>query len=513
VSLELNRSLGQKVGDMQLTLFVESGRSASHQFKFEGGSATIGRGPSCQIRFDDTEREMSRQHATLEGTPDACRLTDRSTNGTFINGQRATTAVLKDGDVVQFGSNGPRLRVRLAEAGAQVSATKPAHKAPATLADQSLYDPRRDRGVRRQSLLGVILILLMTIIGIGLGTLMMAISFFELGLVPAIAGVVVAFVPAPIYLMIWLWLDRYDPEPAWALAGCLAWGAGAATFVAGIVNSIFAAVMVQATQNQMLGQFLAASISAPVIEELGKGLAVLLLMLFLRREFDGILDGIVYAGVVALGFATVENVLYYGRGTLKGGVVGLAFVFSLRGILGPFCHSVFTAMTGIGCGWARQSHNWAVRILAPPAGLAGAIFLHFLWNTLAGLSGSVKYFLIIYLVIWLPLFVVFFIFVIWMGHRESKLIRRMLELEVARGLLTKEQVAMVGSWIKRITWQLSVGMSLGRLMARHRFIHAASRLALCYWHADQAAAAGGVTVSFDQIPSFRKEIQGLLKEI
>src|SRR5205823_13992716 len=54
-----------------------------------------------------------------------------------------------------------------------------------------------------------------------------------------------------------------------------------------------------------------------VIEEGSKGLGVLLAYLIFRKYFDDILDGIVYAGVVALGFATVENVLYYGDGINK----------------------------------------------------------------------------------------------------------------------------------------------------------------------------------------------------
>ena len=54
-------------------------------------------------------------------------------------------------------------------------------------------------------------------------------------------------------------------------------------------------------------------ISAPVIEEGSKGLGVLAALLFFRKYFDDILDGIIFAGVITLGFATVENVLYYGE--------------------------------------------------------------------------------------------------------------------------------------------------------------------------------------------------------
>src|SRR5206468_7811081 len=90
--------------------------------------------------------------------------------------------------------------------------------------------------------------------------------------------------------------------------------------------------------------------SVPIFEEGSKGVGLLILLLFFRRYFDDILDGIVFAGVIALGFATVENVQYYGGGLLAGGFGGLILLFFLRGILSPFAHATFTSMTGIGCG-------------------------------------------------------------------------------------------------------------------------------------------------------------------
>ena len=50
----------------------------------------------------------------------------------------------------------------------------------------------------------------------------------------------------------------------------------------------------------------------PVTEEASKGLFLLLLLWWRRAELDGILDGIVYAGMVGIGFAFVENILYLG---------------------------------------------------------------------------------------------------------------------------------------------------------------------------------------------------------
>jgi RsiW-degrading membrane proteinase PrsW (M82 family) len=321
---------------------------------------------------------------------------------------------------------------------------------------------------------------------------------------------VVAFLPAPAYLAVWLWLDRYDPEPAWILAGAFVWGAGAATFVAGIINSLVHATALAITGNQAAAAFLQASVSAPLAEELLKGLPVLAIFLLVRREFDGVVDGIVYSGVVALGFATVENVLYYGRAVASEGAGLLVVVFVLRGVLGPFSHAVFTSMTGIGCGLARQSHKTSVRLSMPVLGYLGAVTLHGLWNTLAGLSGGLGGVLLIYVLVWAPLFLCFFGVMLYLGHRESRLIQRMLQLEVARGLLRSEQVAIVASWPRRIGWLVS---DWSRFRARRRFLHATTRLALCYWHASRAAAAGGETLSATRVPGFQREIQELLPQI
>ena len=94
-----------------------------------------------------------------------------------------------------------------------------------------------------------------------------------------------------------------------------------------------------------------------MVEETLKGTAVLLILVFRRREFDGIVDGMVYAGICAAGFAFAENVLYLGRAFSEGGCHGLAAVFLLRGVVGPFAHPLFTLCTGIGLGVAATTRS------------------------------------------------------------------------------------------------------------------------------------------------------------
>jgi protease PrsW len=497
---------------MRLLLTVETGTLAGRRFVLEQDSVELGRDESCVIRFGARDQQVSRRHASLACTPDGFRLADHSANGTLVNGRRVTSALLRPGDAVQLGADGPRLRVDGEAASRTGDVLTAVGEAAAWRVDRmeaSLsYDPALDKG--RQSSLGALLVLGMVLAGASLGLLTALLTFFQLGVGAALVGVVAAFLPAPIYLAVWLWLDRYDPEPAWILAGAFVWGAGAATFVAGIINTFVRAAAIAVTGSHAAAEFLQGSISAPFAEELLKGLAVLAIFLLIRREFDGVVDGIVYSGVVALGFATVENVLYYGGAMASKGAGMLLVVFVLRGVLGPFSHALFTSMTGIGCGIARQSHKPAVRVIMPIVGYLGAVTLHGLWNTLAAVSGNLGGLLVIYLIVWAPLFLCFSAVVILLGHREARLIQRMLQLEVARGLLSSEQVAIVGSFPRRIAWLSGDWRKQG---PRRQFLRATTRLALCYWHASRAAAAGGQTLSESRVPVFQREIERLLPEI
>src|SRR2546423_12521981 len=198
-------------------------------------------------------------------------------------------------------------------------------------------------------------------------------------------------------------MDRYDPEPVWLLALLFGWGALVAVIVSFVVNTVFGIVMYVGTHSEGLADLLGAVISAPIIEEGTKGLGVLAALLFFRKYFDDILDGIIFAGVIALGFATVENVLYYGRQIndfvmsqpgleREQALKGLIVIFILRGIMSPFAHVTFTSMTGIGCGIARESHNKAIRVVAPILGYFGAVTLHAIWNGMAVIGGGKGFF-------------------------------------------------------------------------------------------------------------------------
>jgi RsiW-degrading membrane proteinase PrsW (M82 family) len=322
----------------------------------------------------------------------------------------------------------------------------------------------------------------------GCATAMLLILGFSYGVEALLIGLAAAILPVPVLVACFLWLDRYEPEPAWYLAICFGWGASGATLAALGVNMAGAWVF----DRVGLPEAMVAVLVAPVIEELGKAFVPILLLVLSRREFSGITDGIVYCGLSAIGFAMVENILYlggHGFATGKqeyGPASGLQLVFVLflvRILLTGFAHPLFTSMTGVGLGVAARSGNRRVRWAAPIAGLLAAMILHGTWNLMSVLSASQREPLIIlygYVGLMMPIFFAMVGLALWLRSWEGKLTERILPQYVRAGWLSPPEVAALGSLGRRHSarrWARRVGGEAG-LKAMREFQVAATRLAL-----------------------------------
>ena len=523
---------------MILRLTVENGTLAGRTFELTSGFLTIGRGENCSIRFDPrTERIASKQHAFIEARSDGFYLTDnKSLNGTFVNGQRIERTRISSGDRLQFGRNGSSAVVYLDQqapmpdlAAAQFRQFEEAARQQPGSFQNSMtsFGLGQLEAVPEPSRTGRYVGIGFTIFAIVfMALIVVAITFASVGIIPAIVAAIVAFTPAIIYLFPLLWLDRYDPEPLWLLALAFAWGALVAVLVSAVANTVIG-VAVTLSVSEDAGELAGAIISAPIFEEGSKGLGLLILLIFFRKYFDDILDGIVFGGVIALGFATVENVLYYGSALAGGGLGAMIFLFLLRGILSPFAHVSFTAMTGIGCGISRESHNGFVKLVSPVVGYVFAVSLHALWNSLAmyssdlwrqfGLIGACPYlglagpgegvcgFLISYAILQVPLFLIFVCFALYTMRRQKKILKEMLAIDIARGLIPQEHGDTAVSAIKSSAWLLG-GLFSGKFRSRSRYLRAIGKLGLSYWHIQRATAAQGETGSFQQNPILREEV-------
>ncbi|MBR7742906.1 PrsW family intramembrane metalloprotease [Phycicoccus sp. BSK3Z-2] len=303
-------------------------------------------------------------------------------------------------------------------------------------------------------------------------------------------ALVVAVVPLMIVIPSFLWLDRYESEPTRYLVGAFLWGALVATLVAAVFNTSAMAVL-RTVSDPDAALATTAVLVAPVVEEALKGVLVLLVWLLLRAEFDGITDGMVYAGVCAAGFAFTENVQYLAEAYTTGGNEALTATFVLRCLLSPFAHPMFTLLVGVGVGAAATSRSWTVRVGAPVLGYVGAVLAHGAWN-LAAVSGG-NGFLVGYLLVGMPVFFAYVAFVVWARREEGRLIGRFLHPYADAGWLAHGEVVMLSSMARRRqarAWARASG-GPGALGAMRAFQDAASDLALLRRRMQHGAAHPG----------------------
>jgi RsiW-degrading membrane proteinase PrsW (M82 family) len=257
-------------------------------------------------------------------------------------------------------------------------------------------------------------------------------------------GVILAAIPVGPLIASFVWLDRYEPEPPGLLLLAFGWGAVVATAAALILQSLDQFVL--GTPDNW-----SAAIVAPVTEEGAKGLFVLLLLWFRRRVIDGVLDGIVYAGIVGVGFAFTENILYLGGAYTgsdrlgPGGLGAATGLFVVRGIFSPFAHPLFTSFIGLGVGFAVVAKNRRWRFLAPLLGYVAAVTAHASWNASTFFGGG-QTFVLTYLFAMVPAFLLLVGFAVWARYREGRMLTRSLNDCARRGLIDSAEVP----WLVRL---------------------------------------------------------------
>ena len=271
------------------------------------------------------------------------------------------------------------------------------------------------------------------------------------------------------------WLDRYEKEPKLLLGAAFLWGVVIAGGGAYILNTAFGIGIYVITGSEGAAEFGTTSIVAPIIEEGLKGLAVLVVFLMFYKEFDSILDGIVYAGITAMGFAAIENVLYiYRNGFQEAGWQGFWTLVFIRVLLVGWMHPFFTAFTGIGMAIARLSPNLPIKIIAVPAGYTVAVLTHAFHNTFSTLLGGGDGFLLGLLADYLG-YACMLAFIIWMIIHERNILKRHLVEEVKNGLISPQQYNSAISFFRTNT--LLSALSSGTFRQTTRFYQVCGELA------------------------------------
>lgn len=266
---------------------------------------------------------------------------------------------------------------------------------------------------------------------------------------PLVLSIAFGFIPMFLFAAFVYWLDRYEKEPRLLLGAVFLWGAVVAAGAAYLLNTGIGLGVYMLTGSEAAAEISTTSLVAPVIEETFKGLAVLLVFLLARKEFDSILDGIVYAAVTALGFAATENAYYiYNLGYLEDGFAGIFQMAFIRVILVGWQHPFYTSFIGIGLAAARLNRNPSLRILFPLFGLAVSISMHALHNTMAQFLTGMVGLAVTSMVDWIGwLFLLGF--VIFMIFRENQLLQQQLSEEVQLGIITADQYRAACSFWRR----------------------------------------------------------------
>lgn len=350
------------------------------------------------------------------------------------------------------------------------------------------------------------------LVALFLGLLVLVVIGIETGPVALMLGLITATLPVPLYIILVLWIDRYESEPLWMLATAFFWGALIATFFAFLLNTTSQGV-VGALANANAGQAFAAVISAPIVEEIGKAFILFIFFFWKKDEFDGVVDGIVYASLTALGFAMTENILYYGKAANEGGGEALTLVLIIRGFFAPFSHPLFTSLTGIGLGLARQSTNIVVKLLTPIVGLLMAIFMHSIWNGSAVFGGG-GVFVLTYILVMVPAFIILLVVIAIALRREGQVVREFLVIDLERGVLTREEYDQLGSIVGRMGSSFRALSQTGvkGWRARRQFNQLASELAFHRSRVSRGVHSASQDVTAQEA-AYLQAIQALVNEL
>ncbi|MGW8061962.1 PrsW family intramembrane metalloprotease [Streptomyces ziwulingensis] len=309
------------------------------------------------------------------------------------------------------------------------------------------------------------------------GLVILALVREQTGTQGFLVGLGLAVLPVPLLIAAFRWLDRVEPGPWRNLLFCFAWGACAAALIAIVANSFATRWIATATADPSGADTLGATVIAPVVEESAKAAAVLLVFVFRRRDFSGIVDGVVTAGVTATGFAFTENILYlgnaFGTDQLTGGGIAsvTAATFFVRIVMSPFAHPLFTVLTGIGFGLAALTtgRDRPRRALLPLTGLLLAMGTHALWN---GSAAFGEYgFFAVYAAFMVPAFGLLTWLVIRARQRELRSVRTELPVYVLAGWLSPAEPYALGSMrarrIARRHARRYAGKEAARAVARY----------------------------------------------
>ena len=180
---------------------------------------------------------------------------------------------------------------------------------------------------------------------------------------------------AVVGLVFLAWAARLKPTVLSWLAA-FGWGTGGALIFAGYGNTVIDSAVAASNLSDDAVDVVTSVVTGPLVEETGKGIGVLVLVLAARKLLTRPAQGGVIGALVGLGFAWGEDVGYY-VSALEDGMSGLWESFLARALLGAYGHAIFTGVFGYALAWAvLRARNVLVGLFAAAGGFVGALALH-----------------------------------------------------------------------------------------------------------------------------------------
>lgn len=171
------------------------------------------------------------------------------------------------------------------------------------------------------------------------------------------------------------WAARLKPTVLSWLAA-FGWGTGGALIFAGYGNTVIDSAVAASNLSDDAVDVVTSVVTGPLVEETGKGIGVLALILAARKVLERPAQGGVLGALVGIGFAWGEDVGYY-VSALEDGMSGLWESFLARALLGAYGHAIFTGVFGYALAWAvLRAQNVLVGLLAAAGGFVAALALH-----------------------------------------------------------------------------------------------------------------------------------------
>jgi len=178
--------------------------------------------------------------------------------------------------------------------------------------------------------------------------------------------------PSLFWLIIYLREDKKEPEPHRLLFSLFIWGmvAAAGALVLELITQEFIEIKIP------FYKLFFFTFAAPLIEELLKFILIKKIC-FGQRCFSQIIDGVIYAVSLSLGFAMFENFFYFtsflslGTSALLGGI-------ALRTFTSTLLHTLSTGWMGYWMGKSRFDGKNETRFLI--TGFSIAFLIHSAFN-------------------------------------------------------------------------------------------------------------------------------------